>query len=103
MLFYAHPCCWGSVGLRVRVPHGQKPYALIPTKTSRLYIHLFGRSPSFSKTCFQVSPTIFIVLVSHFILVAIILSSVSLRLIAFLHAAEISAGVCSFSCITLSH
>ena len=39
----------GGSGLRLM--HGRD---LLPTKTSLMSIHLFGRSPSFSRTCSQV-------------------------------------------------
>jgi len=100
---YAHPSLgimWGS-GLRVKYSctHDR---GLLPTKTSLIFIHLFGRSPSFARTCSQVFTTRLVNPLFLFILVAINLSSESLELIARSHLDWISWWLWIFSWITLS-
>jgi len=101
--FYAHPCTgvvWGSkhafLGSRVR-------YAVLPTKTSLRFIQFIGSSLSFLSACSQVSTTSLVNPSFLLIIVAFILSVVSLSLIARSHLVLISLSVSIFSCITLSH
>ena len=73
------------------------------TKTSQWFIQLWGSGPSFSSSVFYVFITRLVNLFSHLIFVAIILSLVSLVLMALLHLALIIALVCCAPHITLSH
>ena len=66
---------------------------LLPTKTSRLFVQSFRRSPSLPKTFSQVFTTNMVNPLFLLILVVVILSSVSLLLIAHNHLDLIS---CSF-------
>jgi hypothetical protein len=80
---------------------GQGP-TLLPTKTSGLCNQLFGRSPGFLRTGSQVALTFDSVRLSRFTFDAMILSSVSLLLIVFVHRARTSDSVCCFPWIARS-
>ncbi len=76
---------------------------ILPTKTSRLWIHMYSGSENFLSTLSQVTSTSWADDLHLFILVAVILSSVNRLLITPNHQALISCGSWCFSCITLSH
>jgi hypothetical protein len=101
----AHPWCWGSVGLRGRVP--PRAGVTAPTKTSLLVSQVFGslfRGPALSdRTGPQVDITRLVYVCSRLIRVVVILSSISLVLMVRNHLAWISFSVWGLSCITLSH
>ena len=103
----AHLWYWGSVGLRVRVLLGPGPkpgpHSLLPTKNSRFCSQLYGSSHVFFKSASQVDLTFLIDVLSHFTLVAMILSSVSHLFILATHLVLISFMLWSFCWITCSH
>ena len=74
----------------------------LPTKTSCRLIQLFRRSLSLARTCSQVFTTRLVNPLLRFILVAMILSLVSLMFIVRSHLFLISQSLCSFPWITLS-
>src|SRR6266852_9960888 len=98
----AHPWCWGSVGLgwcaRVSVVH-----ALIPTKTSRFWNQLGGNVPACFSKGFHVFSVSCVNFLFHFVFCAVILSVVSLSLIALFHLLVIPCSLRVFSCMTHSH
>lgn len=91
-----------SVGLRARA-YGCRARTLLPTKTSRLEIQSVGRSIWLLRTCSHVFFAVWMDLVSRLIRVAVILSSVSLILIARVHLFFISFVVWAMFWITRSH
>ena len=91
---------WGS-GLGSCV--GPRPHALLPTKTSRFCIQSSGSVHVFLRTFSQVDFTLLIVVLSRFIIVAMILSSVSLLFMFFVHLVVISLVSWVFPWITRSH
>ena len=93
----------GSVGLRARAYEAPACRAPLPTKTSRLVIQSSGRSPCFLRTCSHVLLTFFLDFSSRLIFVAVILSLVSLVLMARSHLWYVSFAVCICSCMTRSH
>ena len=95
------PCCgvvWGSESGLVGVSH--RP---LPTKTSRMFIQLTGRSWFFSRVFFQVFFINFVYVLFLSIFVAAILSHVSLSFIFLSHLALISSSEWTSSWIILSH
>src|SRR6266851_3653998 len=97
------PLVLGLCGTQVVDPLLGACYGLLPTKTSRWLIQLGGSGSSFSSSVSQVFITRLVNLFSRLIFVAIILSLVSLVLMAFLHLTLIIASLCCTSRITLSH
>ena len=89
--------------LRVRVLLGPGPHSLLPTKNSRFCIHSFGSSHVFFRSASQVDLTFRFEVLSRFILVAMILSSVSRLFMFVTHLFFISLMVWFFCWITRSH
>ena len=99
---YARPVR-GSVGLRARAYGAPACHAPLPTKTSRLVIQSFGRSPCFLRMCSHVFLVFLLDFSSLLIFVAIILSSVSLVFMTRSHLWCVSFVVCECSWMTRSH
>jgi hypothetical protein len=87
---YARPRVGGQCGTQFTSPSGAKGRDLLPTKTSRLWTQSLGRSEKRRRTGSQVSFTLRTDCSSLFILVAIILSSMSRVLIILSQRASIS-------------
>ena len=94
---------WDSVGLKAHVPRSWVRYAVLPTKTSLLFIQFRGSTPSFLSAGSQVFTTRLVNLSFHFILVAFILSSVSLLLMTWSHRLLTLLLLWGVSCIIPSH
>ncbi len=90
------------MGLRVRHLQRARLVPSLPTKTSRLWSHLCGRTVCFLSTSSQVANTRLVNGLSLRILVAAILSLVSLLLIALYHLAWVSFLVSCFPWMTCS-
>jgi hypothetical protein len=75
-------------------------HGLLPTKTSLIPIQFSGNSPSLRSIGSHVSLMGFVYVLSHLILVAVILSIVSLSLITRLHLISISSNL--IDCVSLS-
>ena len=84
-------------------PRSRVRYAVLPTKTSLWFIQFGGRTLSFSSVGSQVFTTRLVNPSSLFILVAVILSLVSLSLMLRSHRFLISFSFRYLSWITLSH
>jgi hypothetical protein len=97
------PCVGGAVwDSGTCLPFGY-PCGLLPTKTSRSFNQFSGGTPCCQSKGSQVVFTRCWYLLSLLILVAVILSLISLVFMAHSHLVWISPSECCFSLITLSH
>ena len=92
----------GQFGTQIMWPSRARLYILLPTKTSQLWIQLWGMSADRWRVGSQVVCTCRRDFSSRLTLVAIILSSVSRALIAFNHLVWISLSTCMRSSLSSS-
>ena len=103
MRIYARSWVGDKCGVQIMGPTMGQAQNFLPTKTSSFVIHLSGRLPSFFKIASQAACVSLMCVIFLFIVVAVILSLMSLLFIVLSHRFLISGSECSLSWMTCSH